>query len=358
MIPITKSFLPPQEEYQKRIREIWQSGWLTNRGSQVLELEDRLKQYLKVKHLLLMTNGTLPIQITIKSLNKKGEIITTPFSYVATTSSIVWEGCQPIYVDIEPDYFTIDPQKIEEKITEKTIAILATHVYGNPCDIEAIQSIASKHNLPVFYDAAHCFGVDYKGRSILNYGDVSTLSFHATKVFHTGEGGAAIVNNTSMIDQIFYGHNFGHNGTIDFSGLGINAKMSEFQAAMGLSILPYMDIITRGRRFAVKTYDNLLKNAPVRRINIRPNTVWNYSYYPVLFEIEKHLLIVEEQMKKINIFPRRYFYPSLNRLPYLKNETMPISEDISSRVLCLPLYHDIKETEIQKVCQVIRAYFG
>jgi dTDP-4-amino-4,6-dideoxygalactose transaminase len=258
MIPVTKSFLPPIEEYQTLIQKLWKSGWLTNRGVMVKELEQRINAYLGTKHMIAMTNGTLPLQIAIKALNLQGEIITTPFSYVATTSSIVWEGCTPVFVDIDPEYLTIDETKIEAAITKKTTAILATHVYGNPCNVDAIESIAKKYDLKVIYDAAHCFGVQYKGQSIFNYGDVSTCSFHATKVFHTGEGGAAFCNDEALYKDMYYHHNFGHSGPESFYNVGINAKMSELQAAMGLSVLPYMNRIIEQRRIIVDNYDKLI----------------------------------------------------------------------------------------------------
>ena len=234
MIPVTKPFLPPKEEYEDFLRGIWSRNWLTNNGPLVNELELRLKEYLKVKHLLYLSNGTIALQIAIKALGLKGEIITTPFSYVATTSSIVWENCKPVFVDIDPKTLNIDPEKLETAITKKTTAILATHVYGNPCDIEAIQAIADKHHLKVIYDAAHCFGTKYKGKSVFEYGDVSTTSFHSTKIFHTVEGGAVFTKDPSMLKRMAYMRNFGHDGPEKFNGVGINGKNSEFHAAMGL----------------------------------------------------------------------------------------------------------------------------
>src|SRR5450432_2295874 len=243
IINVTKTFLPPLDEYISILRRAWETHWMTNRGPLILELEEKIKKYLGVEYMLSTTNGTIPLQIAIKLLGGGGEIITTPFSYVATTAAIVWENCKPVFVDIHPDQLTIDETKIESAITSKTTAILATHVFGNPCEVEAIEKIANKHNLRVIYDAAHCFGVQYKGQSIFNFGDISTCSFHATKLFHTAEGGALFCREESLKLKLFYSHNFGHNGPYDFSGLGINAKISELQAAMGLSILPYMDNI-------------------------------------------------------------------------------------------------------------------
>lgn len=245
MINVTKSFLPPLSDYQKQLQYVWDSHWVTNRGPLLLELEDKLSNYLALEQskMIIMNNGTIPIQIALKLLGKGGEIITTPFSYVATTAAIVWENCTPVFVDIHPDYLTIDETKIEKSITEKTTCILATHVFGNPCNVEAIEAIALKHNLKVIYDAAHCFGVTYKGKSIFEFGDVSTCSFHATKLFHTGEGGALFTNDKSLFQKCFYSHTFGHLGPFDYFGVGINGKISELQAAMGLAVLPHMDLI-------------------------------------------------------------------------------------------------------------------
>jgi len=351
MILVTKTFLPPQAEYNVILKRAWDAGWITNRGALVLELEEKLKSYLKVPNILAMTNGTLPLQIAIKTLGLKGEIITTPFSYVATTSSIVWEGCTPVFVDIHPEYLTIDETIIEAAITSKTTGILATHVFGNPCDVETIQKIAKKHRLKVIYDAAHCFGVTYKGKSIFEYGDISTCSFHATKVFHTGEGGALFTGSDELNDKLFYHHNFGHFGPEVFQGVGINAKMSELQAAMGLAVLPYMQKILETRKGVVELYRNNLERLGV--LKLREETQWNYSYYPVLFENEMQLLSIQELLNKENIFPRRYFHPSLNLLSYTDKKSCPVSENIASRVLCLPLFHDLEEDIVLKICDII-----
>lgn len=353
MINITETFLPPIEEYQEILKEAWNKKWLTNRGVLVEKLENKLKQFLDVKELTLTANGTLPIQIAIKTLELKGEIITTPFSYVATTSSIVWENCTPIFVDIHPEYLTIDENKIEAAITPKTSAILATHVYGNPCEVEKIEHIAKKYNLKVIYDAAHCFGVKYKGKSIFNYGDVSTCSFHATKIFHTGEGGCWITDNIELQEKLFHHHNFGHNGQEDFHGIGINAKMSELQAAMGLSVFKYLDKITIERKKVIDFYSSQLGFKFYRKLQIRDETEWNYSYYPIIFETEKKLLEIKETLNNNHIMPRRYFYPSLNNLPYLKNILVPISDSISKRILCLPLSANINEKDLKKIVQLI-----
>jgi dTDP-4-amino-4,6-dideoxygalactose transaminase len=352
-IPVTKSFLPPIEEYHAQIQCVWDNQWLTNRGPLVLELEDKLKDYLNVPNITITNNGTVPLQIALKALGKEGEIITTPFSYVATTATIVWENCSPIFVDIHPDYLTIDETKIEAAITQKTTAILATHVFGNPCNIEAIEAIAKKYSLKVIYDAAHCFGVTYKQQSIFNYGDVSTCSFHATKSFHTGEGGAMFCSDKELQHQLFYSHNFGHNGPLAFYGLGINGKISELQAAMGLAVFPHMNEIVTERKKIVEYYDNKLNFSKLKKIKIRENTKWNYSYYPVIFESEAQLLKTLTQLNYEEIFPRRYFYPSLNTIGYCKGQEMPISESIALRVLCLPLYVGLNENELKKIVLAI-----
>lgn len=353
MINVTKTFFPPLDEYKIQLDRIWKNEWLTNRGELLLELEGKLKDYLSVSNIIIMNNGTIPIQIALKVLGNGGEIITTPFSYVATTAAIVWENCTPIFVDIHPDYLTIDETKIEAAITSKTTCILATHVFGNPCNIEAIELIAKKHNLKVIYDAAHCFGVEYKGKSIFEYGDVSTCSFHATKLFHTGEGGALFCNDQDLRHQCFYSHNFGHNGPLDFHGLGINGKISELQGAMGLAVLPHMEFILNSRKQVVDNYNQHLDFSKLKTIKIRENTQWNYSYYPVIFETEFQLLKVQAALNERQIFPRRYFYPSLNTVEFSKGDTMPISESIVSRVLCLPLYAGLNKEEILSICSLI-----
>ncbi|WP_136669336.1 DegT/DnrJ/EryC1/StrS aminotransferase family protein [Flavobacterium sp. H122] len=353
MINVTKTFFPPIEEYHEQLQRIWYNEWLTNRGELVLELEGKLKDYLEVNHILVTNNGTVPIQIALKLLGNGGEIITTPFSYVATSAAIVWENCTPVFVDIHPEYLTIDETKIEAAITDKTTCILATHVFGNPCHVEVIEAIAQKHNLKVIYDAAHAFGVVYKTQSIFNYGDVSTCSFHATKLFHTGEGGALFAKDNELQHQLFYSHNFGHNGPLDFHGLGINGKISELQAAMGLAVFPYISEISTQRKKVVEFYDTHLDFSKLKKIRIRENTNWNYSYYPVIFETEEILLNVQKALNEKQIFPRRYFYPSLNTVNYVQKIKMPVSESIASRILCLPLYVGLKEKDLENCTTII-----
>jgi dTDP-4-amino-4,6-dideoxygalactose transaminase len=356
MINVTKTFLPPIAEYNQQVQRAWDNQWLTNRGELVLELEEKLRQYLSVSNIIVTNNGTVPLQIALKLLGKQGEIITTPFSYVATTAAIVWENCTPVFVDIHPEYLTIDETKIEAAITSKTTAILATHVFGNPCHIEAIEAIAKKHQLKVIYDAAHCFGVTYKDKSIFDYGDISSCSFHATKLFHAGEGGAIFTNDTDLQHQFFYSHNFGHNGPLAFYGLGINGKMSELQAAMGLAVLPYMQSILDERKKVVDYYNQNLDFSKLQTLKIRENTQWNYGYYPVIFESESQLLKIEKELNDNQIYPRRYFYPSLNTIEYTKGESMSISESIATRILCLPLYVGLSEAELNVIVEIINKY--
>lgn len=353
MIPVTKPFLPPIEEYSKLIDGIWKRNWLTNNGPLVNQLELRLKEYLQINHLLYLTNGTIALQIAIKALNLKGQIITTPFSYVATTSSLVWEGCTPVYVDIDQNTLNIDPHKIEQAITPQTSAILATHVYGNPCDVEAIERIASKHDLKVIYDAAHAFGVKLNGKSVFEYGDISTTSFHATKLFHTIEGGAVFTRSPNLLKHMSYLRNFGHDGPERFADLGINGKNSEFHAAMGLVNLEHVTDVLLVRKRQCLYYDQILKGLNCKRQVINSNTIYNYAYYPIILPSTEITLRIINELNKHMIYPRRYFYPSLHELPYVSKIEMPISQMVSERVLCLPLYHTLSEEEMQLIARII-----
>jgi dTDP-4-amino-4,6-dideoxygalactose transaminase len=354
MINVTKPFLPPVEDYQKMIVGIWNRRWLTNNGPLVNELELSIKEYLDLNHMLYLNNGTIALQIALKALDIREEVITTPFSYVATTSSIVWENCTPVFVDIDPVNFNINPTKIEAAITERTQAILATHVYGNPCDIEAIEKIAKKHNLRVIYDAAHAFGTKYKGKSIFNFGDICTTSFHATKLFHTIEGGAVFSQNPELIRIMAFMRNFGHHGTEEFDGIGINGKSSEFHAAMGLLNLNYIESILASRKRQWLRYQEKLRGLFVKFIKIQNHTEFNYAYFPILFEKEELLLESVELLNQNLIFPRRYFYPSLSTLPYVTTrQDLSQADSISRRVLCLPMYHDLSDEEIDFICRIL-----
>lgn len=345
--------MPPFGEYEAYLQDIWQRQWLTNNGPLVNELELRLKEYLGVPYLLYVTNGTIALQLAIQALELKGEIITTPFSYIATTSSILWENCKPVFVDIDAATFNIDPQKIEAAITSKTSGILATHVYGNPCAIDAIDAIAKKHGLKVVYDAAHCFGTQYKGKSVFMYGDITTTSFHATKLFHTIEGGAVFSQDIELLKRVAYMRNFGFNGPEDFACLGINGKNSEFHAAMGLVNLKYADAILSKRKELFLYYNQQLQALCKQQQSIEEHTLYNYSHYPVVFPSEAVLKRMMEQLYEHLIFPRRYFYPALHSLNFVEQQECPVCSSISSRVLCLPLYHDITKEEIDTVARVL-----
>lgn len=353
MIPVTKSFIPPIQEYTAQVQRAFKNEWLTNRGELIKELEEKLKSFLEIDNILITNNGTIPLQIALKLLGNQGEIITTPFSYVATTAAIVWENCTPVFVDINPETLTIDTQLIEAAITPKTTCILATHVFGNACDIDEIDRIAKAHNLKVIYDAAHCFGVKYKGKSIFDYGDISTCSFHATKLFHTGEGGAVFCKDEILRHKIFYSHNFGHNGPLDFFGLGINGKNSELHAAMGLALFPYLDHIISERKKIIENYLENLDFSRVQTMKLNEDLTWNYSYFPLLFEDESTLLITLEKLNKAAIFPRRYFNPSLNTIEYTKGSAMPNSESVARRIICLPLFVGLTTDELNQIVKII-----
>lgn len=354
MINVTKSSLPDLDEYIEYLKGIWMRYQLTNSGPLVLELEERLKKYLSAPYLHYVSNGTIALQIALKALNISGEVITTPFSYVATTASIVWEGCTPVFVDIDKNTLTIDPELIAAAITERTQAIMATHVYGNPCDVVEIAKIAEKYQLKVIYDAAHSFGVKYREIPLTNYGDISTISHHATKLFHTVEGGSIVCQDELLAHKIAYLRNFGHNGSEAFYGVGINGKNSEFHAAMGLCLLPNVARNIHKRRLLSECYDNyLLQDEHFKRPTIREETDYNYSYYPLLFESETTLLNAVKILNQRNIFPRRYFYPALTTLNYVNASDCPITEEMARRVLCLPLYEDLSEEMVVQIAQII-----
>ncbi|MCH5716820.1 DegT/DnrJ/EryC1/StrS family aminotransferase [Niabella hibiscisoli] len=312
-IQVTKSFLPPMEEYIKLLHPAWSSNQLTNGGSLLLQLMDALKAYLNVSQVLVTANGTLALQIAIKALALRGEIITTPFSYIATSAAIAWQGCVPVFVDIEEDHWCIDADKIEQAITPNTSAILATHVFGNPCNVEVIEEIALRHGLKVIYDGAHCFGVNYLGQSIFNYGDISVCSFHATKLFHTAEGGCLITPDEKLLEKIMWLHNLGHNGPVDFHGLGINGKASELHAAMGLAVLPHVKPLVESRKQRAAIYDGLLQPG-LQKIQLRKGTDWNYGYYPVLFDTAAKMFEIKAALNEEQIFPAAIFIRRLIRL--------------------------------------------
>lgn len=351
MIPVTKPFLPPKEEYLQLLDNIWSRNWLTNHGPLVSDLELKLKKYLQINHLLFVSNGTSALQLAIKALDLKGEILTTPFSYVATTTSIIWENCKPVFVDIDSETFTIDVTQLRNKITPKTTAILGTHVYGNPCDVYEIKKIADEFDLKVIYDGAHAFGVKLNGKSIFEFGDISTSSFHATKIFHTVEGGCVTTQDPDLLRKMSLLGNFGHTSKYTFEGIGINSKNSEFHAAMGICNLRYIEDILAKRKKLSLYYDGILSELNFTRQKIIKGTSYNYAYYPILLKDESTLLAICDLLDRNNIFSRRYFYPSLNSIH--GSDHCPVSENISSRVLCLPLYYDLTQEEQDLVARLI-----
>ncbi len=353
-IHVTKTFLPPQEEYLHWLNKAWESHQLTNNGPIHKLLEETLRDRFEVPHLRLVANGTLAIQLAIRALGVKGKVITTPYSYVATTSAILWEGCEPVYVDIKPDTLCIDPELIEAAITPDTTAILATHVYGIPCDVEAIDRIAKMHGLKVIYDAAHAFDVQYKGRSILQWGDASTLSFHATKLFHTVEGGAVVLHDEGVDHQLRLLRSFGHIGDEHFC-LGMNAKMSEVHAAMGIAILPHMKSVIQDRAGTIAYYRAMIKDLRVSMIEVDKDVKWNNAYFPLLLDDLGSRETLLKNMTMFGVNCRRYFTPSLNTLPYVRASSLKVSEEMAERVLCLPLYAGMDLIEKERVVNAVKS---
>ncbi len=356
-IYVTRTFLPPKQEYLHWINKVYESHQLTNRGPIHQLLEETLRLRFQVPHLKLMANGTLALQLALRALGVKGQVLTTPFSYVATTSAILWEGCEPVFVDIDPKTCCIDPSLIEAAITPDTTAILATHVYGIPCDVEAIDAIAKKHGLKVIYDAAHAFDVEYKGRSILQWGDASTLSFHATKLFHTVEGGAVVLHDAEADHRLRLLRSFGHIGDEHFS-LGINAKMSEVHAAMGMAILPHMEEIIAERRAISAAYGKQLAGLPVHQPVVPAGTSYNFAYLPVVLPSLAAREGLLNALANDQVHARRYFHPSLDTLPYVQSTACPTSRNLADRTLCLPLFNALSEEHLERIMQGVRSFFA
>lgn len=361
MINVTKTKLPKIEEYIKYLKKIWETNWVTNNSEFLQLLEKKLQDYLKVKNLLLVSNGTLALQLLLKGFDLKGEVITTPFTFSATTNVILWEGLEPVFADIDPQTFNIDPQDVGKKITQKTSAILAVHVYGNCCDVEKLQKIANKHNLKLIYDAAHAFGVEYKNQSILNYGDASALSFHATKTFNTIEGGGIVVKNKELFEKLKLLRNFGIKSEEEVILPGINAKMNEFQAIMGLCNLEEIDREIQLRKKIYERYkaglsDN--KNIKFQEIN---GSKYNYTYMPICFKDIKERDAIHSELVKNGIKPRKYFFPLTVNFEYFKRKGvdlvekygLKIASDIADRILCLPLYSDLKMAVVDRIIKII-----
>ena len=360
-ILVTQSSMPELDEYVEEIKSIFETKWLTNRGEKHKKLEEELAKYLKVKNMSLYTNGHLALYVALQSLDLKGEVITTPFSFASTTHAIVQNGLKPVFCDINENDYTIDVNKIESLITEKTCAIVPVHVYGHVCDVKKIEEIAKKYNLRVVYDAAHVFGVEIDGQGIGSFGDISMFSFHATKVFNTIEGGGLAYNNSELRDKLEKLKNFGINGPEKVEYVGINAKMNEFQAAMGLCNLRHIDSELKKRKKVYNRYIERLSNVKGIKLPIKQDKVkQNYAYLPVVFDKEifgKSRDEVKEQLEKENIFTRKYFYPVINDYDcysnmYDSNDT-PIAKKISERVLTLPMYADLKIDDVDRICNII-----
>ncbi len=360
MINVSKTYLPPQDRYLAILNRAWQKGWITNNGELVQELEATLQHTLQAPYLLYAANGTVVLQMALKSLGHTGgEIITTPYSYVATTHSICWEGFTPVFADIDPQTFCLTPACAEAAITPRTRAILATHVYGMPCATDALAAIGKKYGLPVIYDGAHAFGTTWQGKSLLTYGDMSTCSFHATKIFHTVEGGCIISHNAERHALLEGYRQFGHQGDHHYS-IGINGKNSELHAAMGLAVLPDMPALIAERKALFEQYEQALQGLPLQLL--QPASItglqWNYAYFPLLFHTQAELLRVKTALESAGIFPRRYFYPALNKLPfYGQTAPCPTAESIACRMLCLPFYNGLEADTLQRVAAIITALY-
>lgn len=362
-ITVTSPLLPDLEEFNGLLREIWDSKWITNNGSFHKKLEAALCEYLKVPFVSLFTNGTLPLLTALQALRITGEVITTPYSFVATTHSIWWNGCKPVFVDIDPATGNIDPDKIEAAITPKTSAIMPVHVYGKPCDINRIQEIANKYGLKVIYDAAHAFGVEVNGKSILEAGDLSTLSFHATKVFNTIEGGAMVMHDAEMKKRIDYLKNFGFAGETTVVGPGINSKMDEIRSAYGLLNLKQVDAAIEARHQVATRYREVLRGVPgISFFEDRPGVRQNYAYFPIFVDSEKYGMTRDElyfKMKENDILGRRYFYPLISSfstysgLPSADPANLPQAHKMADSVICLPMHHRLDSSDIDRILSLI-----
>jgi len=354
-VNVTKTYLPSIEKYKTYIDEIYKNNWVTNNGPLVQRLEKRLAEYLGVKNVVLVSSGTTALEIAYRTLDLKGFVVTTPFSFVATTSSLVTNNLFPIFADINQDTLNISVDNIKNVLTKNTSAILPVHIFGNVCDVEAIDSLAKDNNLKVIYDASHAFGLKYKEKSILRYGDISTLSFHATKLFHTIEGGALIINDDTLVEKARYLINFGIKNPETIPELGTNAKMNEFEAAMGLCVLDDLNLILKNREHVYSRYYLALKDSVVFP-KLKQDTTQNYSYFPIVLKSEKQRASIQKALNDQNIHPRRYGYPSLDTLNYIEpKQYAQVSRDISKRILCLPLYPDLEVEKQENIIHIIKA---
>lgn len=363
IITVTSPLLPNLEDFNEMLKEIWASKWVTNMGQFHKQLEKALCEYLKVPYISLFTNGTLPLLTALQALRITGEVITTPYSFVATTHSIWWNGCRPVFVDIEEETCGIDPDKIEAAITPKTTAIMPVHCYGKPVKIKRIQEIADKYGLKVIYDAAHAFGVEVDGESVLNAGDMSTLSFHATKVFNTLEGGALVMHDEQTKKRIDYLKNFGFAGETEVVAPGINSKVDEVRCAYGLLNLKQVDTAIANRQKVAQKYREALRNVPgIRFFDDMPGVRHNYSYFPIFINVEEYGRTRDElyfQMREQNVLGRRYFYPLISTfstyrsLPSATTENLPVATKIANEVICLPMHHELSEVDLERILNLI-----
>lgn len=353
-IYITKTFLPPLDEYQSFLEQIWKTRQVTNNGPFSQQLENELAKYLDVPHLKWLSNGTTGLQIAIQALNLKGNILTTPFTYIATANSIIWENCRPVFVDIDPETLSLDTGLLEENLDDQTVGVLAVHVYGYPCDVDGLYAFCNKYDLPLIFDAAHAFGVRYRGRSLTDYGDLSVLSFHATKVFHTIEGGAISTKDAAIAEKVDLYRAFGH-AYDDYQQVGINAKNTELHAGIGLLNLKYFESLKSQRKLCFDQYHDMLKDTSLRLLHPSDyhDLEYNYGYMVSVFENERSLIRCMEALKSKRIYARRYFKPALNTLDYLNRSSCPNAEDLAGRVLCLPLYHDLAARDIAQICEIV-----
>jgi dTDP-4-amino-4,6-dideoxygalactose transaminase/glycosyltransferase involved in cell wall biosynthesis len=352
---VTKTILPDKQEYLRILEPAWAKAWLTNHGELENKLREELKNYLAAPGLVLCANGTLALQLALRAAGVAGgEVVTTPFTYVATSAAIAWEGARPVFADIEPETLVPTAESVASRITDQTKAILAVHVFGSPARVEELAALAAERGLPLIFDAAHCFGVVYKNKPLASYGDLSTLSFHATKVFHTAEGGAVICQDEGLAEKIFLLSKFGHIGD-DYQSIGINAKLSELHAAMGLAMLPLVEEAIEARRKLCGYYDRLLPLGRVRNLPVSPEVQrHNYAFYPLIMENEEQLLQLMNNLEKKKIHPRRYFWPSLDTLLFLNpGRVCPVSRDIVSRILCLPLYSNMPLRVVQEISESV-----
>lgn len=353
-IYVTMPSLAPLEEYVELLKGVWERGILTHNGPLVQQLERDLCNKIGLTNFVAVSNGTIAIQMAIKALELKGEIITTSFTWIATVSAIKWEGCMPVFCDIDPETLNIDPAKIEALITDKTVAIMPVHVFGNPCDVEAIEAIALKHNLKVIYDGAHAIGSTYKGKSLLAYGDITATSLHATKLLNTAEGGGCITKDPELHEKLKRIRFFGHNDAKDVVEDGFNGKMTEVHAALGIANLKYYDPVLADRKRKYLQYKEALQGCDFVRFQAIYTGEPNYSYFPIIFDSEALLLDFKARLNKQNIFPRRYFYPSVNTYKNIVDyQSTPVSEDIAGKILCLPLYWTLSEENVQRIASLI-----